>query len=78
MLGFDGLSKSNYIRQLPQSKKQMEEMGFILMEKHAKIADNTFPNWVGIFMGQHAYDYVSLDVLLFSSTLLFLGIQRNC
>ncbi|KAE9552195.1 hypothetical protein FO519_004576 [Halicephalobus sp. NKZ332] len=57
MLGFDGLSKSNYIRQLPRSKEQMEKMGFILMERHVKIADNTFPNWMGVFMGQHTYDY---------------------
>uniref|UniRef100_A0A914XV45 Sulfatase N-terminal domain-containing protein n=1 Tax=Panagrolaimus superbus TaxID=310955 RepID=A0A914XV45_9BILA len=57
MLGFDGISRSNFFRQLPKSKALMDNLGFITMEKHAKIADNTLPNWIGILLGQHMYDY---------------------
>uniref|UniRef100_A0A7E4V535 Sulfatase domain-containing protein n=1 Tax=Panagrellus redivivus TaxID=6233 RepID=A0A7E4V535_PANRE len=57
LLGFDGLSLSNFIRQLPQSREKMKQMGFIEMEKHAKIADNTFPNWMAMFKGEHTYSY---------------------
>uniref|UniRef100_A0A914QWU0 gluconokinase n=1 Tax=Panagrolaimus davidi TaxID=227884 RepID=A0A914QWU0_9BILA len=57
MFGFDGISRSNFIRQLPKSKTFMDKLGFITMEKHTKIADNTFPNWMGILLGEHTYDY---------------------
>uniref|UniRef100_A0AC35GA97 Uncharacterized protein n=1 Tax=Panagrolaimus sp. PS1159 TaxID=55785 RepID=A0AC35GA97_9BILA len=57
MLGFDGISRSNFIRQLPKSKTFMDKLGFVTMEKHTKIADNTFPNWMGILLGEHTYDY---------------------
>ena len=64
MLGFDSLSRSNFIRQMPKSRKLMEKLGFIEMEKHSKVADNTFPNWIAQLMGEHAIDYVS-DVLIY-------------
>ena len=58
MFGFDGLSRSNFIRQMPKSKEMLEKLGFINMEKYSKIADNTFPNWMAIHLGEHTWDTV--------------------
>uniref|UniRef100_A0AC35F4D2 Uncharacterized protein n=1 Tax=Panagrolaimus sp. PS1159 TaxID=55785 RepID=A0AC35F4D2_9BILA len=52
MIGLDSMSKGNFIRQLPETYKELEKMNFIQMNGHVKVMDNTFGNWLAIMTGK--------------------------
>ncbi|CAJ0561411.1 unnamed protein product, partial [Mesorhabditis spiculigera] len=55
-LGIDGVSRSNFIRQLPQTMEVMERQGFVTLDDYAKLGDNSFPNLCAILLGKRGYD----------------------
>ncbi|VDM49346.1 unnamed protein product [Toxocara canis] len=54
MFGFDGMSRSNFVRVLPKTHTQLQKMGFIDLRGHIKIGDNTFPNLCAILTGKRS------------------------
>ncbi|CAB3397762.1 unnamed protein product [Caenorhabditis bovis] len=58
MIGIDSMSKSNFIRQLPKTFKHMKDTGFVVMNGHVKIHDNTYGNLNAILMGKRAVSVV--------------------
>jgi hypothetical protein len=54
IFGLDSMSRSNFIRQLPETHAQMQTMGFVDMLGHVKIGDNSYVNWVAILAGKRA------------------------
>ncbi|MFH4984927.1 hypothetical protein AB6A40_011636 [Gnathostoma spinigerum] len=51
LLGFDSLSRSNFIRVLPKTYAQMQKMNFVDMKHHVKVYDNTYGNMIAILTG---------------------------
>uniref|UniRef100_A0AC34QR95 Uncharacterized protein n=1 Tax=Panagrolaimus sp. JU765 TaxID=591449 RepID=A0AC34QR95_9BILA len=52
MIGLDSMSRSNFVRQLPHTYQYLQENGFIDLQSHVKVADNTFNNWLAILTGK--------------------------
>ncbi|KAK0407698.1 hypothetical protein QR680_003537 [Steinernema hermaphroditum] len=52
MFGLDSMSRSNFERQMPRTHRALKEMGFVDMEGHVKVADNTYANWIAILTGK--------------------------
>uniref|UniRef100_A0A914VLG4 Uncharacterized protein n=1 Tax=Plectus sambesii TaxID=2011161 RepID=A0A914VLG4_9BILA len=50
--GMDSMSRSNVLRQLPKTYKSLQKMGFIDLNGHVKVGDNTVINWIAILTGK--------------------------
>lgn len=46
------MSRGNFVRQMQKTYKYMKEAGFIDMEGHMKIHDNTYGNLLAILTGK--------------------------
>lgn len=51
LFGIDSISRLNFIRTMPKTKRFVDEHGWIPLEGYNKIADNTFPNLMAILTG---------------------------
>ncbi|KAK7580106.1 hypothetical protein V9T40_000735 [Parthenolecanium corni] len=51
LFAIDSISRLNFMRTLPKTRKYIEERGWLPLEGYTKIADNTFPNLVAILSG---------------------------
>lgn len=51
LFAIDSISRLNFMRTLPNTRKYIEERGWLPLEGYTKIADNTFPNLMAILTG---------------------------
>lgn len=51
LFAIDSISRLNFMRTLPNTKKYIEERGWLPLEGYTKVADNTFPNLMAILSG---------------------------
>ncbi|CAJ0582497.1 unnamed protein product, partial [Mesorhabditis spiculigera] len=52
MLGLDSMSFGNFRRQMKDTYRIMQNMGFQDLSSHVKIGDNTYANWLAILTGK--------------------------
>ncbi|CAD6196464.1 unnamed protein product [Caenorhabditis auriculariae] len=52
VIGFDSMSRGNFVRQLPKTHKTMRKMGFVDMLGHVKVGDNTYANLGAVLFGK--------------------------
>uniref|UniRef100_A0A914BZ34 Uncharacterized protein n=1 Tax=Acrobeloides nanus TaxID=290746 RepID=A0A914BZ34_9BILA len=57
MIGVDSQSRSNFIRQLPQTYELLNRWGFVDMKSHVKVHDNTFVNLLAVLLGKRGTSY---------------------
>ncbi|CAJ0946689.1 unnamed protein product, partial [Mesorhabditis belari] len=55
IIGIDGVSRSNFVRQMPKTLKTMSDMNFVTLESYSKLGDNTFPNLCAMMLGKRGY-----------------------
>ena len=51
ILGIDGVSRLNSIRQMPRTRAVLEQLNAVDMKGYTKVADNTFPNLIPAMSG---------------------------
>uniref|UniRef100_A0AC35TFW5 Sulfatase domain-containing protein n=1 Tax=Rhabditophanes sp. KR3021 TaxID=114890 RepID=A0AC35TFW5_9BILA len=64
MIGIDTMSRSNFIRALPQTYKYMIDNGFVDFKKHVKVADDSYGNWIAILTGLRGSYSTEFPVIL--------------
>lgn len=52
LLGLDSMSRSNFQRQLPLTLAELRRQGFVEFQRHVKVADNTYANWLAFLAGK--------------------------
>lgn len=52
LFGIGSMSRSNFVRNLPETKKYIDEQGWLPLEGYVKVGDDTFSNIVPILTGR--------------------------
>ncbi|KAI6237269.1 hypothetical protein M3Y95_00247300 [Aphelenchoides besseyi] len=54
IIGLDSMSRSNFLRQLPNTWNMLKKQQFTTFDHHVKVADNTYSNLLAILTGKRA------------------------